>query len=87
MRYGHRNMLIGGEWLAGARKERFPSIDPGNGEVLAEVARGYEEDIQQAVEAARHALEHTWWASDHPRKRGRVLHRIAQRETKSVFLA
>lgn len=79
MRYGQRKMLIGGEWYAGARKEVFSTIDPGNGEVLAEVARGYEEDIQQAVGAAQHAFEHTEWASDHPRKRATVLYRIAQR--------
>lgn len=79
MRYGQRKMLIGGEWHAGARKEVFSTIDPGNGEVLAEVARGYEEDIQQAVGAAQHAFEHTEWASDHPRKRATVLYRIAQR--------
>lgn len=79
MRYGQRKMLIGGEWHAGVRKEVFSTIDPGNGEVLAEVARGYEEDIQQALGAAQHAFEHTEWASDHPRKRATVLCRIAQR--------
>lgn len=47
MRYGYRKMLIGGEWLARARKEVFSTIDPGSGEVLAEIARGYEEDIHQ----------------------------------------
>jgi aldehyde dehydrogenase (NAD+) len=78
MRYGQRKMLIGGEWHAGARKEVFSTIDPGNGEVLAEIARGYEEDMHQAVGAAQHAFEHTWWASEHPKKRGQVLYRIAQ---------
>jgi aldehyde dehydrogenase (NAD+) len=78
MRYGFRKMLIGGEWLAGTCKEVFPAIDPGTGEVLAEVARGYAEDMHQAVEAAQYAFEHTWWAVDHPRKRAQVLYRIAQ---------
>lgn len=78
MRYGHRKMLIGGEWLTGARNEGFVTIDPGNGEVLADIARGYEEDMHQAVVAAQHAFAHTWWASEHPKKRGQVLYRIAQ---------
>jgi aldehyde dehydrogenase (NAD+) len=78
MRYGRQKMLIGGEWLTGARNAVFPTIDPGNGEVLAEVARGYVEDIHQAVAAAQHALDHTWWASENPRKRTQVLYRIAQ---------
>jgi acyl-CoA reductase-like NAD-dependent aldehyde dehydrogenase len=60
MRYGFRKMLIGGEWLEGTHKEVFQAIDPGTGEVLAEVARGYAEDIHQAVEAAQHAFEQTW---------------------------
>jgi len=78
MRYGRRNMLIGGEWTTGARDETFSTIDPGNDEVLAEVARGYEEDIQQAVGAAQHALDHSWWAAEHPRKRAQTLYRIAE---------
>ena len=78
MRYGHRKMLIGGEWVGGTRKEVFPTIDPGNGDVLAEVTRGYEEDVHQAVQAAQQAFERTWWASEHPRKRAQVLYRIAQ---------
>ena len=78
MRYGRRKMLIGGEWVAGTRNETFPTIDPGNGEVLAEIARGYEEDIQQAVSAGQHALDHSGWASEHPRKRAQVLYRIAE---------
>jgi aldehyde dehydrogenase (NAD+) len=77
MRYGRRKMLIGGEWVTGARDEVFPTIDPGNGEVLAEIARGYEEDIHQAVSAARHALTHSGWVSEHPRQRAQVLHRLA----------
>jgi aldehyde dehydrogenase (NAD+) len=78
MRYGQRKMLIGGEWRPGAHREVFPTVDPGNGDVLAEVARGDEEDIHQAVAAAQYALDHTDWAAEHPRKRVQALYRIAQ---------
>jgi aldehyde dehydrogenase (NAD+) len=78
MRHQGHKLLIGGEWLPGARQEVFPTIDPGNGEVLAEIARAYPEDIHQAVEAAQHALDHTWWASENPRQRAQVLYRMAQ---------
>jgi acyl-CoA reductase-like NAD-dependent aldehyde dehydrogenase len=71
-------MLIDGEWVDGSRKEVFQTVDPGTGEVLAEVARGYEEDIHQAVEAAHHAFERRWWAHDHPRRRAQVLYRLGQ---------
>jgi acyl-CoA reductase-like NAD-dependent aldehyde dehydrogenase len=72
-------MLIGGEWVPGARHELFPTIDPGNGEALADVARGFEEDIHQAVTAAQSALDRSWWVMEHPRKRAQVLHRIGER--------
>jgi acyl-CoA reductase-like NAD-dependent aldehyde dehydrogenase len=42
-------MLIGGEWVAGARNAVFSTIDPGNGEVLAEIARACAEDIDQEL--------------------------------------
>jgi aldehyde dehydrogenase (NAD+) len=79
MRYGRRKMLIGGEWVSGTRSELFPTSAPGKGEVLAEVARGSEEDIHQAVSAAQSALDQSWWTSEHPRKRAQVLHRIGER--------
>jgi acyl-CoA reductase-like NAD-dependent aldehyde dehydrogenase len=78
MRYGRGKMLIGGEWVTGAQNEILQSIDPGNGEVLAEVARATEEDIQQAVIAAQHASDQSGWSSGHPRHRVQVLHRIAE---------
>lgn len=78
MRRGGRKLLIGGKWLRGARQEVFPTIDPGNGEVLAEVARGYPEDMHQAVKAAQYALDHTWWTAESPRQRLQVLYRMGQ---------
>jgi hypothetical protein len=43
MRYGFRKMPIGGKRLEDVHKEVFPAVDPGIGEVLAEVARSYED--------------------------------------------
>ena len=62
MKYGTRKMLIGGEWTEGAKRETFPTINPANREVLAEVARGSEADIDHAVEAAQQALNSPAWA-------------------------
>lgn len=77
MRYGERRMLINGEWSEGTKQETFPTINPANREVLAEVARGYEPDIDQAVVAAQQALYHSAWAGMAPGARGRLLNRIA----------
>ncbi len=38
--------------------EVFPTIDSDNGEVLAEVAGGYMEDIHRAIAAAQHTLDY-----------------------------
>jgi len=70
-------MLIGGEWTDGVKGDVFLTINPANREVLAEVARGYEADIDRAVEAARRALESPAWAEMTPAARGRLLNRIA----------
>jgi len=77
MRYGKRKMLINGEWVEGTKRGTFPTINPANRKVLAEVARGSEVDIDQAVEAARRALNSPAWAGLVPAARGRLLNRIA----------
>ncbi len=77
MKYGTRKMLINGEWTEGTKRDTFPTIDPANREVLAEVARGHEEDIDQAVEAAQRALTRADWAGIPHAARGRILNRIA----------
>lgn len=77
MKYGTRKMLINGEWVEGAKRETFPTVNPANREVLAEVARGSEADIDQAVEAAERALNSPAWAGVPYAARGRLLNRIA----------
>ncbi|MGH7963116.1 MAG: aldehyde dehydrogenase family protein [Candidatus Binatia bacterium] len=77
MRYGKRKMLINGEWTEGTKRETFTTINPANREVLAEVARGYEADIDQAIAAARQALNRSAWAGMTPAGRGRLLNHIA----------
>lgn len=70
-------LLINGSWLSSASGETFPSINPGNREVIAEVARAGQEDIDRAVAAARAALDDRGWSEIGPPERGRILNRIA----------
>lgn len=77
MKYGRRKMFIAGEWTDGVTGETFPTIDPATREVLAEVARGTEADIDRAVEAAGRALSSPAWAGLPHAARGRLLNRIA----------
>jgi aldehyde dehydrogenase (NAD+) len=76
MQYGKRKILINGAWVEGTKGDRFLAINPANREVLAEVARGDAADIDQAVEAAAHALASGPWADMLPAARARLLYRI-----------
>ncbi len=70
-------LYIGGEWRDAASGRTFESINPATGEPLTRVAEGDEADVDAAVRAARQAFEDSDWTKTDGRKRGRVLHRIA----------
>ena len=55
-RYGH---WIGGEWVDPIRGNYFENISPVNGKPFTEIARGTEEDIEAALDAA-HAAAESW---------------------------
>jgi aldehyde dehydrogenase (NAD+) len=69
--------FIGNEWVRSADGRTLPVIDPANGEVFAEIARGGAADIDAAVKAARAAFEGEWGALA-PAERGRLLMRLSQ---------
>jgi 1-pyrroline dehydrogenase len=54
-------MFIGGEWVESAGNESLPVVNPATGEVIAEIPRGTEEDVNQAVAAARKAFDEVWF--------------------------
>ncbi|OXR41111.1 Long-chain-aldehyde dehydrogenase [Nocardia cerradoensis] len=55
-RYGH---YIGGQWVAPIKGNYSENISPVNGKPFTEVARGTEEDINAALDAA-HAAAPAW---------------------------
>ncbi|MGA0542350.1 aldehyde dehydrogenase [Neotabrizicola sp. VNH66] len=71
------DLWIGGRFVPAASGARFPSVNPANGEVLAEVARGDAADIDRAVRAARAAFEDGRWSRRAPAERKEVLLRLA----------
>ena len=73
-RYDH---WIGGEWVAPVKGEYFENITPVTGQVFCEVARGTEEDIEAALDAA-HAAKAAWGATS-VAERALILNRIADR--------
>lgn len=56
--------------------DRWPSINPSTGEVLAEVVVGNADDVDRAVQSSRRSQPA--WAATRPSDRGRILTRIAQ---------
>ncbi|AIY19322.1 aldehyde dehydrogenase family protein [Pimelobacter simplex] len=67
--------LIGGASIDAA-DDFFATVNPCNGEVLAQVASGTEADVDRAVAAARAALDGPWGRMT-PSERGKILWRLA----------
>ncbi|MHB8217590.1 MAG: aldehyde dehydrogenase family protein [Candidatus Sulfotelmatobacter sp.] len=72
-----RKMLINGKWVNSISGKTFPTYNPATGEILAQVAEGDREDIEQAVKAARKAFDHGPWRSLTASERGRLIWKLA----------
>lgn len=68
-------MLIDGNWVAASDKASFDSFDPATGETWARVPAATEKDVNDAVAAAKKALEGPWGEMT-PTQRGKCLHRL-----------
>ncbi|MGO2658149.1 aldehyde dehydrogenase family protein [Mycetocola reblochoni] len=70
-------LFIDGGFQPAASGERFDTVDPATGRVIAAVARGDAEDVDRAVRAARRAFERGDWSLAAPAERKRVLLAVA----------
>ena len=70
---GPKRLLIDGEWAAAADGQTFATVNPANGQPLAEVALAGEADVDRAVQAARRAFESGPWAGLSGAERGNLL--------------
>ncbi|TDK51380.1 aldehyde dehydrogenase [Antarcticimicrobium luteum] len=70
-------MYIDGRFVEAASGARFETINPANGAVIAEVARGGPEDVDRAVAAARKAFRSGVWSRMEPQGRMAVMRRFA----------
>jgi aldehyde dehydrogenase (NAD+) len=69
----HAKLWIGGREYPALSDETIPVIDPGLGEVIGSVPRGKQEDIDRAIDAARHAFSSPSWHNLDPYQRGQLL--------------
>ncbi|MCH5720466.1 aldehyde dehydrogenase family protein [Niabella hibiscisoli] len=72
-RYEH---YIGGEWVPPSSGEYFDNISPIDGKPFTQAARGNEEDINKAIEAAQEAFK--TWSKTGAGTRSNILLKIAQ---------
>ena len=72
-----RKQLIDGNWVDSASGKTFPVFDPATGDIVAQVAEGDKEDIEQAVRAARKAFDGPWSRLT-PSERGRIIWQIGE---------
>jgi gamma-glutamyl-gamma-aminobutyraldehyde dehydrogenase len=70
-------LFIDGRFVDAAKGGRFATINPSNGETLAEMSAGAAEDIDRAVAAARRAFKSGVWSKMAPRQRMEVMNRFA----------
>lgn len=74
---GRQKMFINGEWVDAYDGSTFETIDPGTGNVINELAKGGITEVNDAVDAARAALEGDQWHNMLPVERAQILNKIA----------
>ncbi|HET7678485.1 MAG TPA: aldehyde dehydrogenase family protein [Candidatus Limnocylindrales bacterium] len=70
--------FIAGRWAPPAGGERFQSLDPATGELVARAARSERADVDAALDAARQAFDAGPWPHSSGRERAAVLLELAR---------
>lgn len=69
-------IFIDGKWQESKSRERFETINPANGEVLATFPKATREDVRLAIEAAKKAFKK--WRAVPPPKRAHIIYRAME---------
>ncbi|MFD3925703.1 aldehyde dehydrogenase family protein [Streptomyces sp. NPDC058614] len=72
----NKTLFIGGIWQSAASGAEFDTLNPATGVAHARCADADRQDVDEAVSAARAALESPSWAGISPSERARILWRI-----------
>jgi aldehyde dehydrogenase (NAD+) len=72
---GELKHFIGGQWEPSASGDSIQTYNPANGQVLATLARGGEDDVNRAVAVARATFEGPW-SRTNPQDRHALLMRV-----------
>ena len=71
-----KQLLIGGKWVDAKSGKTFDVENPATGDIVAQVADGKKEDIDEAVKAARKAFESGPWKDMSASERGKLVWKI-----------
>jgi len=71
------DLFINNDWCAAASGERFDVVNPATEEVIAQVAKANEDDVDMTVDGARACFESDAWQQMNARDRGRLLTKAA----------
>lgn len=74
----HYPLVIGGEEFTTGSAGTAETFDPATGEVMATFAVAGDQEVDDAVAAARASFDRGIWRRMRPFERGRILHRIAE---------
>ncbi|MGN1022685.1 MAG: aldehyde dehydrogenase family protein [Lachnospiraceae bacterium] len=73
-----QRLYIDGNWVEGAGRKTFPSINPATGERLAEICQAEPEDVEAAIQAAKKSFYETReWRDMDVQQRSDIILRIA----------
>ncbi len=77
-------LLIDGQWIEGSKT--FNTVNPATGEVLTQVVEASREDVDRAVDAARHAFDDRAgaWKKMSASERGRLIWKLADLVEKNI---
>jgi aldehyde dehydrogenase (NAD+) len=76
MKLPQTNLYIGGKWLEPTSGKKFQTTNPATEEVITEIALAGQNDVDQAVQEARKAVEEGPWSKLSATDRGKLLHKI-----------
>ncbi len=75
---GPGRLLINGEWRDATAGKTFETINPADGSVITTVAEADEADVDEAVRAAREAIESGPWSRMPAAERGKIVWRMGE---------
>ncbi|XP_072754527.1 aldehyde dehydrogenase 1A1 [Anoplolepis gracilipes] len=81
----YTQLFIDNEFVDAVSGRKFPTLNPVNGNVIAEISEGDKADVDKAVNAAKQAFDrNSKWRQMDPYIRGQLMHKLADLITRDL---